>query len=311
MKIAYLMLVHKNPHLQRRAIDVLSTEDCGFFIHVDRKSDIEQFSAVRRENVFFTKERVPVYWGEFSQVQAQMLLVRQALACSADFDWFVFSTGSDYPLRSGHYIHRFFEKNRGWEFMNMVKMPAPGYPLSKINKLRYPSTMPIRRFAVRLLAKLGLARRDYRKHLAGLEAYAGDGSWALSRVACEFLVEFATRNPHVEKYFRNVFTSDEMFFHTILGNSPLRSRVRKNLVYVDWRLAGNHPAVLTDEHVKFFEAQQEIWDEDEWGSGEVLFARKFSDDRLDLLDRIDEMIKRKEERGSSAFPSAASPSTSL
>ena len=53
--------------------------------------------------------------------------------------------------------------------MSMVKMPAPGYPLSKINTVRFTSDKPLRRFASRALAKLGLAQRDYRKHLGGLE----------------------------------------------------------------------------------------------------------------------------------------------
>ena len=47
--------------------------------------------------------------------------------------------------------------------------------------------------------------------------------------------------------------------------------------------------------MRFFESREKIWVEDEWGSGEVLFARKFSDESLDLVDRIDEMIRRKEE----------------
>jgi hypothetical protein len=43
-----------------------------------------------------------------------------------------------------------------------------------------------------------------------------------------------------------------------------------------------------------FEQQEKVCVEDQFGSGEVLFARKFSDDRLDLLQRIDDMIDRKE-----------------
>jgi len=304
MKIAYLMLVHKNPRLLKRAIGALSTDDCAFFIHIDRKSDMKEFSGIGGDSVFFSEERIPVYWGEFSQVEATTRLIRQALACSSNYDWFVFSTGSDYPLRSGRYIHRFLEKNRGSEFINLLKMPAPGYPLYKINKLRYPSDKPVRRFVVRALAKLGLAQRDYRKHLAGLEAYAGDGSWALSRDACQFIVEFMSANPHVEKYFRHTFTSDEMFIHTILGNSSFRSRVRRNLVYVDWRNGGNHPSLLNEEHIRFFESQEKIWVENEWGSGEVLFARKFSDDRLDLVERIDEMLRGKDEYGRTQPPTA-------
>ena len=294
MKIAYLMLFHKDPRLLKRAIETLSSEDCGFFVHIDRKSDIREFSTIGGDNTMFCEPRVPVYWAEFSQIEATRLLVREALASSANYDYFVFLQGSTYPLRSGRYIQRFLEKNRDLEFMNLVRMPAPGYPLSKINTLRYPSDRPVRRLAARALARLGLAQRDYRKYLRGLEAYSGHACWALSRGACEYVMEFDTSNPHVEEYFRNTFVPEESFVHTILGNSRIRSRIRRNLVYADWSTSiGHHPAMLNSEHVRLFEAQENVWVEDEWGSGEMLFARKFSDDNLDLVERIEAMIKRK------------------
>jgi len=62
--------------------------------------------------------------------------------------------------------------------------------------------------------------------------------------------------------------------------------------------------MLDDEHVRFFEAQEKVWVEDEGGSGKMLFARKFSDARLDLVERIDEMIRRKEEHGATSLPKA-------
>jgi core-2/I-Branching enzyme len=294
MKVAYLFLTHKNPNLLKRAIGALSSESCAFFIHIDLKADIQEFSGIGGKNIFLSEQRMPVYWGEFSQVEATIRLMRQALGSSAGYDYFVFLQGSDYPLRSRGYIERLLENNRGFEFMNLVKMPAPGYPLSKINKLSYPSDKPVRRFASRALAKLGLAQRDYRKYLGGLEAYSGDACWALSRDACVYILEFAACNPHVERYFRNTFTSDEMFFHTILGNSPLRSRVRRGLGYRDWSIPGAHPAMLNDVHIASFEQQEKVWVEDQFGSGEALFARKFSDDSPDLLQRIDDMIERKE-----------------
>ncbi|MGA3333816.1 MAG: beta-1,6-N-acetylglucosaminyltransferase [Terracidiphilus sp.] len=303
MKIAYLMLVHKNPRLLERAVRMLSTEDSAFFIHIDRKSNIQDFSGIAGDNIFFS-ERIPAYWGEFTLVEATMRLIRQALASPTEYEYYILLLGSDYPLRSGRYIQRFLENNRGCEFMSTVKIPAPGYPLSKINKLRYPSDKPVRRFASRALAKLGLAHRDYRKHLGGLEAYAGDQSWALTRDACQYTVDFAERNPHVERYFRNAFTSDEMFFHTILGNSPFRDRVRRSLLYRDWPKPGDHPDMLSDTHITFFEEREKVWVEDQFGSGEVLFARKFFDDRMDLLDRIDAMIERKEKTSQAPIASS-------
>ena len=294
MKIAYLVIAHKNPLLLRRVIDALSSEDCAFLIHIDRKSRLEDFSGISGENVYFSKERIPVYWGEFSQVQAVVLLVRQALESPQSFDYFVLMQGSDYPLRSGTYIQNFLKENRGLEFMDLVKMPAPGKPLSRINTIRYPSNKPIRRFAARVLARLGLAQRDCGKYLNGLEPYSGSACWTLSRGACQYVLDFMDRNPQVEKFFENTPAADEAMFHTILGNSAFRSRIRKSLVYADWSADGSHPEMIARQHIKRFDAQEKVWLNDVYGSGEALFARKFSDENLALLEQIDEMIVRKE-----------------
>ena len=96
------------------------------------------------------------------------------------------------------------------------------------------------------------------------------------------------------KYFQFTPTSDEVFFHTILGNSAFASRMRRSLHFADWSSRGPHPAMINDQHVAFFETQKEVLVDDVWGAGEVLFARKFSEGRLDLVRRIDEMIMRKE-----------------
>ena len=95
MKIAYLILAHKNPRLLKKTVEALSCDDCAFFIHIDKKSNIADFSEIRGENVFFSAKRVPVYWGEFSQVRAILRLIRQALECSERYDYFVLLSGSE------------------------------------------------------------------------------------------------------------------------------------------------------------------------------------------------------------------------
>jgi Core-2/I-Branching enzyme len=294
VRIAYLVFAYKNPQVLRKAIATLSNENCTFFIHIDQNANIAAFSGIRGQNIVFSENRVSVHWAEISGIEAIILLIRQALEGAQRYDSFVLLSGSEYPLRSSQYIHRFLDDNRGSEFMSLVKMPAPGKPLSRINTLTFPSEKPVRRFAVRALAKVGLAQRDYRKHLGGLEPYAGNTWWALSRDACEYTLEFMKRNPHVKKYFQNTFAPEESIFHTILGNSPLRPRIRRNLTYEDWCARGAHPEFINETHMRLFEAQEKVSLDDMYGSGEALFARKFSDDRLDLVDRTDEMIRRKE-----------------
>lgn len=296
MKVAYLVFAYKNPQLLKRVIGKLSTEDCSFFIHIDQKSSIHEFSRIGGENVLFSEHRIPVYWAEFSGVQAILLLLRQALQRRQDCDYFVLLSGSEYPIRSARYIHTFLGENRGLEFINIVKMPneAAGKPISRINTLRIQSDRPYRRFAVRVMAKLGLAQRDYRRYLGSLEPYAGNTWWALTRNACQYILEFVDCNQHVTEYFQNVFAPEEAFFHTILGNSPFGSRTRRNLVYEDWSAQGAHPAMINQQHMAFFEAREKVEIDDVYGSGELLFARKFSDDSTDLLEEINDMIRRKD-----------------
>jgi hypothetical protein len=142
---------------------------------------------------------------------------------------------------------------------------------------------------------MGLAQRDYRKYLGALDPYGGSQWWALTREACRYIIAFVQSNEGLSRFFRNTCCPDEMFFHTILGNSPFRSRVRRNFTYLHMP-AGQRPSFLNSAHVQRIELLDRPWIDDEWGSGEALFARKFSDDNLKLLDRIDAMILRREER---------------
>jgi hypothetical protein len=294
MRIAYLVMTHENPSLLQRMIQTLSFGDgeCGFFIHLDQKTPYEAFASVHGQNVCFCEKRIPVYWGEFSQVEAILALIRLALDSPNRYDYCFLITGSCYPLRTGGYIRKFIETNQGAEYMELVKVPGRGYPLTRFATIRYPRNKPILRFIYRFLAKIGLAQRDVRKHLGGLEPYSGEGAWVLSREACQYVLNFVGANPHVGKYFRCTFAPDEAFFHTILGNSQFRERMLPNLVYALWPNSANgHPAQISLEDVAMFEAQDGFEDP---SKQELLFARKFNDRHLDVVRLVEAMIERKE-----------------
>ncbi len=294
MKIAYLILAHKNPKLIKKALECLSCEGTTFFIHIDAKADGQQFDSIFGQNIFFIEPRQRVYWGEFSQTEAIFQLIRQALAAPQRHDYFVLMSGSDFPLRSGRYVRNFLAANDGHEFISMNKLPGPGMPISRINTIRFPSTRPVLRFLFRILAKVGLAQRDYRKHLGGREPYSGHTWWALSRAACEYIIAARQRQPELADFFENTHASDETLIHTILGNSPFKSKIRRHLVYEDWRLPAAHPEMINARHLEYFESQNEVSPRDANGPGELLFARKFSDEGLHLAERIVVMINKKE-----------------
>jgi len=296
MKIAYLVFAYNNPALLKREIEALTSKNCAFFIHIDQKSNLEDFASIEGENVIFSKQRIPVYWAEFSGVEAILLLLRLAMSGTDRYDYFVLLSGSEYPIRSREYIEWFFEQNDGAEFISMVKIPnvEAGKPISTMNTIRIQSSQPFRHFAMRVCAKVGLAQRDCRRYLGNLEPHSGNTWWALSRNACNYILEFVERNEHIVDFFKSVGVPEESFFHTILGNSDFAPRIRRNLVYEDWSTRGAHPCIIETRHVEFFERQDRVSLDDVYGAGELLFARKLLGDNMALVDRIENMIELKE-----------------
>lgn len=300
MKIAYLILAHNNPRHLLRLIRALSSSSSSFFIHVDRKSSLEEFANIKRDNVCVSHERIPVYWGDFSQVEAVLVLLRIALTEQRRFDYFVLLSGTDYPLQSESYVEKFFERNEGKEFMNILPMPcdACGKPISRLTSYKTRPGDPISKI-VKLVRKLLVTigtlptERDYKSYLGNLVPYCGDQWWALSREACEYIQSFVTNEPRAVNFFKHTVVPDESFFQTILGNSPYKAKMQRNLTYADWSRGGSNPLYITETHIKLLTATASITLDDVYGVGEILFARKFSDEAEQMVLRLDQLISEK------------------
>lgn len=69
MRIAYMIAAHTDPIQLRRLVISLNGEDIEFFIHIDKKSDIQPFlRELNLENVHFLKNRISTSWGAFHNV---------------------------------------------------------------------------------------------------------------------------------------------------------------------------------------------------------------------------------------------------
>ena len=295
MKIAYLIPAHQDPAHLARLITRLSSPTSSFMIHVDAKSDIDRFTHLRGPDVAFTHERVEVWWGDYSQVEATLTLIRAALADPRHVDRLVLISGADYPLRSTAYIERFFEQRPDSEFMNLVEMPndAAGKPLSRLTTYQPgPGRSPVGRRFHRVVLAVGrrVHRRNYEAALHRMTPYGGSTWWALSRGACELIISFVDGNEDYGAFFRHAICPDETFFQTIIGNSLLGPNVRRNVTYVDWSAGGQNPSAFTEAHVERFRKVDALHVSDVYGSGELLFARKFTDGDTTIVDAIDRMI---------------------
>lgn len=298
MKIAYLILAHNNPQHLRRLVGAVTSPSSVCFIHIDKKSTISDFLPMASENVVLSDKRLGVYWGDFSMVEATLVLIRKALADPRHFDRLVLLSGTDYPLRSVSTIENFFSRHASDEFINLVQMPAeaerkPLYRLANFCPC-VNTPLPVRLLA-RIIRRLGMSYtwhyRTYQEYFGHLIPYAGDQWWALSRAACQHIEAFIEQQPKLVGFFKNTAFPDEMFFQIILGNSSFLPNIRRNVTYADWRIEGSHPAWLSEQHLDdLFSLDLSFKPEDWYGAGEMLFARKFQDADASLVDSVDRRI---------------------
>lgn len=299
MQIAYLILAHGDPLHLRRLIARLSTENAVVFVHVDKKSNLDLFQNLKSERVIFVENRVAVYWGDFSQVEAILTLIDAALTSNFDVKRLVLLSGADYPIRSITDIETFFAARLKTEFLNAVRMPADaaGKPIARLNNFVIrPGQSKFMHVLKRACRKFGLLpkQRNHATYLKELVPFGGSTWWAITREAAEYVSSFVKTRPDIVNFFKNVEYPDEAFFQTILMNSKFSENVSRNLTYTDWRSGGSSPRMIDESHLPEFAAGISFGSGDTYGDGPALFARKFKDGQDELLERIDRIERASE-----------------
>jgi Core-2/I-Branching enzyme len=296
MKVGYLIVAHNHPQHFRRLLQAILTPQSAAFVHIDAKTDIAPFAQqqLALPNLHFAKHRVPVYWGEFTMVEAVLDLMRTALDEKPAYDYLVLISGSDYPIRPPAAFEDFLARNAGQQFINVVQMPNDevSKPLTRLQHYKVlsgkASTIPLK-IARRLLIKTRVLPRErsFTTALNGLLPYGGSTWWALTNGACRYILDFVEREREFVRFYRNTWFPDEGMIHTILGNSPHAASIRRNVTYTDWAKRGPHPGVIGSQHVQRFIAEPTLEADDRYGPGELFFARKFRDEDAALIDELD------------------------
>ena len=276
MKTAYVISAYKRPaHLSRLVRRLHTGSDTVFLVHVDRKTDDRTFQSmtagVEGLGVRFLP-RHACHWGGFGHVRASLKGIDELVRSGADPDYVVLLSGQDYPIKSNAYIHDFLTRGEGRSFILNFPLPTEswshgGMPRIQDWHLRY------RRLHVRLPL-----RRRLPHHL---RPWGGSAYWIVSRSALRTIHEFVQANPWYVRFFEHVDIPDELFFQTILFNSPEAERcIDFVLHYTEWS-RDPAPAILTREDFPHLEAST------------CLFARKF-DPAVDaaVLDQIDDRLLR-------------------
>jgi hypothetical protein len=278
MRIAIMMLVHKNQEQAQRLIDHLST-DFDIYVHIDKRSKI---SIAKSENVFVYK-KYKSYHGSFNQTFTTLFLLREAF--KTGYNRYILISAQDLPLVSNSRIINFFANNNR-EYLEIKKIPTPdGWPPMDRLISYYPNniirdnsgffTVFLYRFQRKILYIWG----KFRPRIIDYDFYGGCNWTNYTHSCVAKIFEYLEKNKQYLNRFKWTHCSDEIFFQTLVYQLPGLEIISDALRYIDWDSGPERPRILRTE------------DYDKMITSDALFARKFDPDvDCDIIEKIYERI---------------------
>jgi len=291
MRLAYLILVNNNPRHLKKLLQALQPGGHDIFLHINAKSSLDPRDFVGR-SIFPLSKRIKTYWAGYSITRAICQLIKTAQSYG-NYDRLVLLSESDYPVRSQAYIQSFFSANPDTNFINIVRMPGNGKTFDRMQYYHFETVFSPNRF-IRILSlgfeyaiqQFGI-EHNLPKPYDEYELYGGSTWWSFSGDFANYLLNFIDVNQEFVNFYRYTWAPDEMFFHTIIMNSPFRESVRPSCTFKEWDFQSGHPMIIQKRHVSVL--AKDLIDAD-YGRFQPLFARKFDDNSKDVIQLIDDLL---------------------
>lgn len=169
--------------------------------------------------------RIDVRWGDYSLIACEMALFQYAYE-HGPYEYYHLISGVDFPIKPMVEIRRFFEQNRGKEFVGF-------------NDVFYMARVDRYHFFTRYLKPKGIVARAFwkvsrpimssitnsniaKRSLENIEWRRGSEWASLTNDACSYLL---SKKAYIKKGYKHTTCCDEVYKQTLLWNSPFRSKI--------------------------------------------------------------------------------------
>lgn len=286
-KHAYLIVAHNNFNVLQHLILALDDKRNDIYLHIDKKVKCHPKIVTRYSNLKILTNPVEVNWGGYSLIQAEMLLFESAYKSqgTVQYSYYHLLSGVDYPLKTQDYIHDFFSQNSGKEFIGFFCGDISRELLQKVQVyVPFESLFRSARFSIlrRIIVYLQVIFGGVRNKDITLKKGA---NWV--SVTNDFVKYLLSQKKNIKKRFRNTFCGDEVYKQTICWNSPYKNRLycvndeyKGCMREINWQHTSRYaylPSYTTLDYKKLKKSN-------------ALFARKFDDDNIDVLLRLEKDI---------------------
>ncbi len=282
MKHAVTILAHSNPETNKRLMRMLDDERFVFILFLDIKSQFnfdDYNPGLKHARFIPVKTRFAVNWASWSEILAEFELLKVALMEGVDY--IHFCQGADLPLKRANYIDRFFEKNKGREFIDChitkkgtVSMYCK-FPFYNLSIYRNTKWLHYVNHFIAYMQRPLIGRK---------KAFWGSAMYSIDREFAEYLLHNAGE---IERRFKWCRCPSELILQNVaMESDKFKDRVVKN----NLRLI--NPRKNEAKSPDFFrDCDKEIIREG-IENKKVFFSRKFSDnDSVDIAQYVEDSVK--------------------
>ena len=299
---AYLIMAHNEWELLNTLLSLIDDARNDIFLHIDKKvKTMPDLYQPKYSKLYLTPKRYDVRWGDVGQVNLEMCLFRIAYEKS-DYQYFHLLSGVDLPIKTQDYIHDFFDKHNGKEFIGFFTLTdfIKGdierkrrcyYFLMRWN-YRTPFVPKWKVTLAKIVRHTALKIQDLLHVDRGNELTFRTGyNWvSLTGNAVKYLLD---NEDFINRRFAHTTCADEMYKHSLLISNP---EMRERIFNIE---DGNYSCM---RFIDFNRASSEqkrqgqpyTWqdsDTEELLKSKYLFARKFSSKYPGVIRDISTFLK--------------------
>lgn len=276
-KEAILIMCHNNLNILKKTISLLDSEFFDFFVHIDKKSNIEinDIKNICKKSQIYVFKEIKIRWADYSQVECEIFLLNKAV--KGKYSYYHLISGVDMPLKKPKEIYDFFENSKDKEFITYEDEIIPKI---KIDWIKYyyffgriskkSKIIKILEFCNILVQKiLGINRIRDRNII-----YKNGDNWF--SITHKLALYVLSQQQLLEKQYKYTKSPDEIFLQTIVYNSYFKN----NLYNKNYN--NNHDACM--RKIDWNRGRPYIYrieDFNELISSNCMFARKF-DEKKDI-----------------------------
>jgi hypothetical protein len=295
MRVANVIVAHKNPDQLHALVSQFPPELYEHWIHLDQRANLGDYKQVLSlPNVRLAARRRKVAWAGVSFIEVTMDMFREVASSGEKFMYVNLMSGLDFPIKSTDEFYQFLKESKTAkknQFFHITDVHGEWPAAFRYEKIHFNEWTKMRgRYFTERLVNAFVPRRQY--YYGKMVPYGRSAWFTATWEFVEYAINFFDENPDYLRFLRTVWCPDELVFSSLVMHSPFRDAVAPgNLRMIDWSEGKANPKVFrTGDFERLIKS-------------DCYLARKF-DAEIDseIIARLTEFISKRKNATFTASP---------